>query len=508
MTQLIILFHDQLSLSLSSLAQVDKQQAHIIMIECLEIATHVKHHKKKLVFIFSAMRHFAATLRSQGYTVWYSQLDDPANTGGLTSEIARVLASVPACRSMTLTHPSDYWLLEQVQTWEGTFNLPVHCLPDTRFLWSTTAFNAWAAGRKQCRLEYFYRETRKRYGILMAGNDPVGGQWNYDAANRRPLPASQAVPDPTSIAPDAITESVIAMVKARFPDHFGDILPFYFAVTRVDALRVFQAFITDRLPYFGDYQDAMRDSNPFLFHSHCALYLNNGLLLPLECVQAAETAYKTGQAPLNAVEGFIRQIIGWREYIRGIYWLKMPGYADLNYLNATRELPAFYWTGKTKLACLRGCIQDTRQYAYANHIQRLMVLCNFALVAGIRPAAINLWFWVVYADAYQWVELPNVSGMSLFADGGYLGSKPYAASGQYIRRMANYCDTCVYTVREKTGPRACPFNYLYWDFISRNRDKLAKNPRMSMAYRTYDRLSVEKRTAIAQSSTAFLGELF
>ena len=263
---------------------------------------------------------------------------------------------------------------------------------------------------------------------------------------------------------DAITQEVLRDVARVFPDHFGDLEPFHFAVTRKQALKVLKEFIEQRLPAFGDYQDAMIEGEPWMYHSHLSFYLNCGLLLPLECVQAAEQAYHAGTAPLNAVEGFIRQIMGWREYIRGIYWLKMPDYAKSNFLAATRSLPEFYWTGDTQMNCLKQCVLETKKNAYAHHIQRLMVLGNFALLAGIDPRQVNEWFLIVYADAYEWVELPNVSGMILFADGGYLGSKPYAAGGNYIHKMSNYCQNCTYKVTQKNGEQACPFNYLYWNF--------------------------------------------
>ena len=312
---------------------------------------------------------------------------------------------------------------------------------------------------------------------------------------------------PTIHIPDAITQEVIKLVAERFSDHWGHLEPFDFAVTRSQALQVLQQFIDERLPYFGAYQDAMLENEPWMYHSHLSFYLNCGLLLPLECAQAAEQAYHQGQAPLNAVEGFIRQIIGWREYIRGIYWLKMPDYATVNFFKATRPLPDFYWTANTPMNCLRQCILQTREHAYAHHIQRLMVLGNFALLAGIDPVQVNHWFLIVYADAYEWVELPNVSGMILFADGGYLASKPYAAGGSYIHKMSNYCRSCHYSVTQKQGPQACPFNYLYWDFLIRNRHQLQSNPRIGMMYKTYDRMPPEKQRAIREESQRFLDAL-
>jgi deoxyribodipyrimidine photolyase-related protein len=341
----------------------------------------------------------------------------------------------------------------------------------------------------------------------MHDGKPIGGQWNFDAENRKQPPQNLTIPETYNTSPDAITQAVIKLVDSQFADHFGDSLPFHFATTRRQALRALKKFIDERLLHFGDYQDAMIEGEAWMYHSHIGLYINCGLLLPLECIESAESAYHHGLAPLNAVEGFIRQILGWREYVRGIYWLKMPGYAKENFFKAKRKLPAFYWTGETEMNCLKQCVQETRKNAYAHHIQRLMVLGNFALLAGIDPTYVNEWYLLVYADAYEWVELPNVTGMMLFADGGILASKPYAAGGSYIDKMSTYCQNCSYNVKKKTGQTACPFNYLYWDFLIRNRKLLAHNPRIGMMYKTYDRMSEEKKKAIRTDSKLFLDQL-
>jgi deoxyribodipyrimidine photolyase-related protein len=341
----------------------------------------------------------------------------------------------------------------------------------------------------------------------MEDDQPLGGKWNFDAENRKPPKQGLTIPEPYTGKIDAITQEVMDLVAERFNDHFGDLAPFYFAVTRADALQVLEQFIDQRFNHFGDYQDAMIEGEPWMYHSHISFYLNCGLLLPLECVQAAENAYYAGKAPLNAVEGFIRQIIGWREYVRGIYWLHMPSYKEKNFFAAERALPSLYWTAQTKMNCLRQCVLETKENAYAHHIQRLMVLGNFALLAGIEPKQVNEWFLVVYADAYEWVELPNVTGMILFADGGYLASKPYAAGGSYINKMSNYCKNCSYKVTQKNGPDACPFNYLYWDFLDRNRDRLANNHRIGMMYKTFGRMTEEKQQAIRDDSNIFLSNL-
>lgn len=506
MSTLRLVLGDQLSSSISCLKGCDPSKDIIFMCEVWDEATYVKHHKKKIAFLFSAMRHFAQDLERQHHKVEYTKIDDPENTSSFRGEIGRVLKKF-CIKRIIVTHPGEYRVLKEMEQWQIIFGIPVEIRVDDRFLCLPTEFATWAKGRRQLRMEYFYREMRKKYDILMQDADPVGGQWNFDADNRKPPKAGTKVPLPFKAELDSITQEVLKTVSKRFDDHFGDLEPFYFAVTREEALKVLKLFIEERLASFGDYQDAMIQGEPWMFHSHISFYLNCGLLLPLECVKAAEAEYRSGNAPLNAVEGFIRQVIGWREYVRGIYWLTMPNYAEKNFFEATRKLPEFYWTGETQMNCLHQCVSETKENAYAHHIQRLMVLGNFALLAGIDPKHVNEWFLIVYADAYEWVELPNVSGMVLFADGGYLASKPYAAGGSYINRMSDYCKHCRYKVSKKNGPDACPFNYLYWDFLDRNRDKLSNNHRVGMMYKTLERMNDEKKMAIREDSLRFLNLL-
>lgn len=504
--KLRLILGDQLSDAISSMTDADPDADVILMCELRTEATYVKHHKKKIAFLFSAMRHFAADLRDQCFTVRYTAYDDPDNTGTFLGEVRRALKATGA-EGVVVTCPAEYRLTSEFETWSDTLNVAVDLRDDDRFLCTPTEFADWAEGRKQLRMEYFYREMRRKYSVLMDGTDPVGGQWNFDAENRKPPKDGLNVPDPTGFDTDDITQDVLKLVEAEFPDHFGDLHPFSFAVTRSQALDVLDNFIAQRLPQFGDYQDAMIEGEPWMFHSHVSFYLNCGLLGPLECIQKAEEAYHAGNAPLNAGEGFIRQILGWREYVRGIYWLKMPDYKSQNALNATRPLPDFFWTADTQMNCLRQCVTETKQNAYAHHIQRLMVLGNFALIAGLHPDEVNDWYLLVYADAYEWVELPNVSGMVLFADDGLLASKPYAASGAYINRMSNYCKSCRYKATKKNGPDACPFNYLYWDFLERNGEKLRGNPRMGLIYKSLQRMSDEKRAAVRNDSKRFFKAL-
>ena len=497
---------DQLNRGLAGLADLDPAQDVVLMAEVIEEVTYVRHHKRKIAFLFSAMRHFADALRAEGVTVEYTRLDDPANSGSFTGEIARAVESHAPDR-LIATEPGEYRVLAAMRGWQDDLGIPVEIRGDDRFMCPPGFFADWAEGRKQLRMDFFYREMRRHHDILMEGGDPVGGKWNYDADNREPPDLSLKVPKPRLFEPDAITDEVLALVEDRCAGHFGDLADFGFAVTRDQALEVLDHFIAERLPLFGSYQDAMIEDEPWMYHSHIGFSMNAGLILPAEAVRAAEAAWATGHAPLNAVEGFIRQILGWREFVRGIYWLKMPDYAEMNFLAADRQLPEFYWTGETGMNCMAQSIDQTRRYAYAHHIQRLMVLGNFALLAGLAPHQVNEWYLVVYADAYEWVELPNVSGMVLFADGGYLASKPYAAGGAYINRMSNYCGNCRYKVAKKTGEGACPFNYLYWDFLIRNRDRLGGNARLGMMYKSLDRMAVERIDEIRDDAARFLAAL-
>ena len=500
-----LILGDQLNPAVSSLS--DYQDGDIIlMAELADEAGYANHHKKKIAFIFSAMRHFAEDLRASGKTVDYITFDDADNTGSFEGEVIRALDRHDI-DNIVVTAPGEYRLYDIFNTWPDKFSCPVDLRDDDRYLTTIDYFKTWAEGRKSLRMEFFYRELRRKYNILMEGDEPLGGAWNYDSENRQPPKDGLHPPHRHVTTPDDITQDVLTLVETTFPHHFGTLDGFDFAVTRQDALKVLDKFITERLTLFGTYQDAMVDGEPWMYHAHIGLYLNAGLLLPLEAIQAAEAAYQQGFAPLNAVEGFIRQILGWREYVRGIYWLKMPDYAELNHLDATRPLPEFYWTADTKMRCLNQAVTETRDNAYAHHIQRLMVLGNFALIAGIDPRDVNHWFLSVYADAYEWVELPNVSGMTLFADGGYLASKPYASSGAYINRMSTYCKKCHYKVTAKSGETACPFNYLYWDFLIRNAETLSKNPRMGMPYRTLGKMDDAKRETIISDAKRFLDKL-
>jgi len=497
---------DQLTRDLASLADLDAAHDVVLMLEVADETTYVPHHKQKIALILSAMRHFAAELRADGVRVDYVALDDPANSGSLTTELARAVARHRPT-AIVLTESGE-WRVEQMMiAWQERQDVPIEIRDDDRFFCSRRRFADWAAGRRTSRMEFFYRDMRRASGLLMEGADPVGGRWNFDAENRHRLPPRARPPSRVRFPPDATTQAVLDLVGARCADHFGDLTPFGWAVTRADAITALRHFITDCLPSFGDYQDAMKTDEPFLYHAMLSPYLNIGLLTAREVCAAAEAAWHDGAAPLNAVEGFIRQILGWREYVRGLYWRHMPGFAASNALGASRPLPSFYWSGNTALNCIAQVVGETRRHAYAHHIQRLMVTGNFALLIGVAPAEIEAWYLAVYADAYEWVELPNVHGMVMFADGGLLASKPYAASGAYIDRMSDYCRACVYDPKIKLGPGACPFNVLYWNFMIAHRDTLAGNPRMAIPYRTLDSMEPARRTAIADAARSFLRDL-
>jgi deoxyribodipyrimidine photolyase-related protein len=494
---------DQLTRSLSSLNGLDKVKDIVLMVEVQAETTYVRHHKQKIAFLFSAMRHFAESLRQEGVKVDYVRLDDPANTHSFTTELERAVHRHHATE-VFVTEPGEWRVWEMMLDWRENLGVPVHIREDSRFIASRDEFAQWADGRKQYRMEFFYREMRRKTGLLMEGDQPEGGQWNYDHDNRKRLPDSTVLPKRRRFEPDPITREVLDLVARRFGNHFGDLEPFGWGVTREHALEALQHFIETCLGGFGDYQDAMKTGEDFLYHSIISPYLNAGLLTAREVCDAAETAYWQGRAPLNAVEGFVRQVLGWREFVRGLYWTRMPHYAETNHLDAKRKLPAFFWTGETEMHCLSECIRTTRQHAYAHHIQRLMITGNFALLAGLAPHEVEEWYLLVYADAYEWVELPNVHGMVLHADGGLLGSKPYAASGAYIDRMSDYCDSCAYDPAVKSGPKACPFNYLYWNFLIENEGKLAKNPRMAMPYRTLAKMAEGRKAETVADSAAFL----
>ena len=503
---LVPVLGDQLTRTLASLRDIAKEDAVVLMMEVLEEATYVKHHKQKIALIFSAMRHFAEELSADGWRVEYTKLDDPDNADSFTGEVARAVERHNP-RAIRVTEAGEWRVAHAIGEWADKFDCAVEVLADDRFLCSIAQFADWAEGRDHLTMEFFYREMRRKTGLLIENGEPAGGAWNYDHQNRKPPKDDMDPPERPRFEPDAVTGEVLKLVAERFGDHFGRLEPFGWPVTRDEALEAADAFFAERIERFGPYQDAMVAGEDDLYHSLLSTSLNLGLLDPLELCVCAEASWREGRAPLNSVEGFIRQIIGWREYIRGFYWYQMPWLQRANELDATHPLPEFYWTGETDMACLADCVRSTRDNAHAHHIQRLMVLGNFALIAGVAPRRVQDWYLVVYADAYEWVELPNVSAMILYADGGRLATKPYAASGNYINKMSDYCGDCVYSPHKKTGEGACPFNPLFWHFMHRNRDRLEPNRRIGRIYGTWDKMGKERQAEYLESAEAFLASL-
>ncbi len=499
--RLILILGDQLDEASSVLSDFDPAHDTLWMAEVMEESTHIPSSKQRTTVFLSAMRHFAAQLQARGWPMIYSQLDDAHNTGTLAGELSRAIAQVQPAQ-LVMTAPGDWRVLQSLRAVAQQHNLPLEIKDDTHFFSTVRDFAAHAKDRKQLRLEYFYRELRQKHGILMDGKKPIGGQWNFDADNRGSFgkQGPGLLPAPTRVAPDAITQEVMRLVNDKLTHHPGSIAQFGWPVTRAQALVALDEFITHRLPSFGLYQDAMWECEVWLYRSHLSCALNLKLLNPREVIAAAVAAHDTGHAPLQAVEGFVRQILGWREYVRGIYWTQMPDYLEHNTSNAHAPLPSFFWTGKTDMACLRDAIHQTLTHGYAHHIQRLMVTGLYALLLGVAPKEVHAWYLGVYVDAVEWVELPNTLGMSQFADGGLMASKPYVASGKYIDRMSNHCKGCRYNPAESTGDTACPFTTLYWDYLNKHSDSLVKNPRMLMQLKNLNRLSEEQRHAIAEQA--------
>ncbi|MBK7764872.1 MAG: cryptochrome/photolyase family protein [Sulfuritalea sp.] len=504
---LIVVLGDQLDLDASAFDGFDAAADAVWMAEVDEESTHVWSSKPRTVMFLAAMRHFALALQAAGRPLHYTRLDAQGKGGSLEAQLqADILRMKPA--RLVMTAPGDWRVLQAIKAVAEANGLPLDIREDRHFFSSIREFAAHAKGRKSLRMEYFYREQRKRHRVLMQdegkGENPLGGQWNFDADNREAFGAAGpgAVPPRASFEPDAVTREVIAIVNSRFAHHPGRVDSFAWPVTRAQALQSLQAFIGERLPLFGRYQDAMWPGDPWLYHAHLSAALNLKLLNPREVVAAAEAAHRDGHAPLASVEGFIRQILGWREYVRGIYWTQMPDYLERNALDARQDLPAWYWTGATDMACLRDALAQTLTHGYANHIQRLMVTGLYALMLGVQPRQVHAWYLAVYVDAVEWVELPNTLGMSQYADGGVMGSKPYIATGKYIQRMSPHCKGCRYDPAQRSGDSACPFTTLYWAFLMRHEAALARNPRMGLQVKNVARLTDVQKQAVSERAAA------
>ena len=501
---LVVVLGDQLNLDATAFDGFDAAQDAVWMAEVSEESTQVWSAKQRTALFLTAMRHFALALQEAGRAVHYTRLDASGNAGDLAAQLQADVARLKPAQ-LVMTAPGDWRVLQAIRTAAETEGIPLEVREDRHFFTSVREFAAHARGRKSLRMEYFYREQRKRHCILMGEDgEPLGGQWNFDSENREAFDANGPgfVPPRSRFEPDAITREVIALVNTRFADHPGRLDSFAWPVTRNDSLKSLQAFIDDRLPMFGRFQDAIWPGEPWLHHSHLSAALNLKLLNPREVVAAAERAYRDGKAPLASVEGFIRQILGWREYVRGIYWTHMPAYADRNALEAHHDLPPWYWTGDTDMACLRDALNQTLEHGYAHHIQRLMVTGLYALLFGVEPRQVHAWYLAVYVDAVEWVELPNTLGMSQYADGGVMASKPYIATGKYLQRMSPNCKDCRYDPAQRTGEPACPLTTLYWDFLMRHEALLAKNPRVALQVKNLARMSEAEKHSVRERAAA------
>ncbi|MBL8237816.1 MAG: cryptochrome/photolyase family protein [Bryobacterales bacterium] len=475
MRNLVIVLGDQLNDNSAVYDGFDRNKDAVWMAEVAEESTHVWSNKSRIALFLSAMRHYEQRITQRGFCVAYRRLEDRSNSHSLRGELLRSIEQYKPS-TLVVVEPGDYRVREELRLAASQAGIPLDIRPDRHFLSTVDDFRAHAEGRVQLRMEYFYREMRRRHGVLMDGARPIGGEWNLDKENREHFPAEGpiGIASPIPFKPDRTTREIIDLVDTRFGRHPGLLAGFDWPVTPVEAEAALVDFIEHRLPWFGPYQDAMWTEEPWLFHSRLAAALNLKLLDPRRVIAAAEAAYHSGAAPLASVEGFIRQILGWREFVRGIYWTQMPAYLERNELGAAAPLPRFFWTGKTDMNCLHQTITQSLDFGYAHHIQRLMVTGLYCLLAGIDPKQVHEWYLAMYVDAVEWVELPNTLGMSQYADGGIMGSKPYVASGKYIDRMSNYCKGCQYK------PDSCPITEMYWGFLDKHQDKLAKNPRMLM----------------------------
>jgi len=496
--KVVFILHDQLNLGAWP-EWVRDEKPLLLFIESTAKGHSLPYHKKKLTYVLSSMRHFAIECQQAGYPVWY------ISTRDTYGEALEAVFSKHNNLSLWYMEPSEWDTRNQLNELKQTNPEKVEKIKNGFFLadaqtWSDEIQPGY-------RMEYFYRDMRRKTGYLMNDDKPEGGGWNYDDQNREKLPEGYKIPSVTKFDPDEITQQVIELVDDNFGNHFGETNQFGYAVTRKQALILLDEFIEQRLADFGPYEDAMADGEPLLFHSTLSLYLNNGLLLPKEVCNRALEAYQQNKAPINSVEGLIRQIIGWREFIKIYYEAMMPNVRKTNALQLTEDLPELYWTGQTNMRCLKQSVQPVIDQGYSHHIQRLMVLSNFSNLTETDPRQLNEWFWLAYVDAYEWVVLPNVLGMSTYADGGVLASKPYVSSGNYINKMSNYCRNCIYHISKKTGEQACPFNYLYWNFVDNQREAFEQNGRSGFMVNMFEKKSDQNKQAIKESSRQFLSKL-
>jgi deoxyribodipyrimidine photolyase-related protein len=501
MMKLFMVLGDQLNLDSPVFELIDKRTDKVWMAEVEHEANKVWSHKARICVFISAMRHFRLLLSNNDYRVEYHELDDRH-----TSFSERLSHSIKQHNpeEVILVKPGEYDVMQEITSTVESHNRKVTYLEDPHFLCDSAMFDQWYDSVKQPRQESFYRFMRKNRDVLMQDGQPLGEQWNFDKENRKKFNKQGPgnLPKWPAFSPDKITRQVINIVNRRFKTHPGSLDQFDWPVTRDDALALLEDFIDYRLPTFGPYQDAMWSDEPFLYHSGLSLALNLKLLNPAEVLEKVIKSFHTQKLPLASVEGFVRQVLGWREYIHGLYWKLMPEYRANNYLNANYDLPDFFWTAKTDMNCIKQVVKQTLKYGYAHHIQRLMITGLFALLYGVKPKQIHEWYLAVYVDAVEWVELPNVIGMSQYADGGVLASKPYVASGKYIKRMSNYCQACCYNPEHATGKQACPFTTLYWDFLQQHQTRFAHHPRTALQWRNLGRRAKRELTEIRQQARA------
>ncbi len=480
-----------------------------VMMEIRPEATYVTHHIQKLLGFFGAMRCFKQRMESQGHRFRYFHLNDADNAHSFKENLEKVITE-EGIQHFAYQLPDEYRLYVLLNSLAPTLSLTSYeAVESHHFLTTRYELATMFKGKKQFLMERFYRKIRKNYDVLMEpSGKPIGSKWNYDAQNRQKYKGEVSVPPPLTYQHN-LSELASTIQDMEIPSiGTADAAAFSWPLHREEALEVLQYFTQHLLIHFGTYQDAMHTQYPYLFHSRLSFALNVKMLHPLEVVEAATQAWEQNdEISIAQVEGFIRQIIGWREYMRGIYWAKMPDFAQLNYFEHTRKLPDFYWDGATHMRCLKEAIRGSLTQAYAHHIQRLMVTGNFALLAGISPDEVDQWYLGIYIDALEWVEITNTRGMSQFADGGIVGTKPYVSSANYIHKMGNYCSKCSYDHKKKYGENACPFNSLYWDFYHRNREKLEKNPRIGMMYRTWDKMQEEEKTKILAQAERYLANI-
>lgn len=500
---LVIVLGDQLDRAGSALDGFDPTRDRLWMAEVREEATHVWSHQARIALFLAAMRHYAAEMTERRWPLRYRRLGEHA-WPSLATALAADLDELRPQR-VIVAEPGDWRVRESLRATVAAAGCALEERPDRHFLVGLDEFRAWAHGRREFRLEHFYRHVRRRLGILMDGAEPCGGRWNFDAENRKGFDARGpgAIPPPRRFVPDAITAEVLALVAREYADHPGELAHFDWPVTPAQAQAALADFVEHRLVAFGRYQDALWSGEPWLYHSRLSAAMNLKLLDPRQVLAAAEAAWRAGRAPIEAVEAFVRQVLGWREYVRALYWWRMPQYLTDNALGAQEPLPAFYWTGETDMACLRDAIGQTLALGYAHHIQRLMVTGLYALLLGVDPAALHRWYLAVYVDAVEWVELPNTIGMSQYADGGFMASKPYCASGRYLERMGNHCGGCRFDPALALGERACPFTTLYWDFLIRHRGRFARHPRTALQWKHLERLDAAQQAAIQAQASAW-----